>query len=174
MEIKPPPPGSSPPGSSPPNSPPPRNPIAALGVQLGITSQLYLALMARLVEPHGLTYPQFALLVHLSRRSEPARISDMALAVELTQPAVTKAVQKFQTLGLVQVTTDRADGRNRLVSLTPEGRARVGAVQRAFAPAFAGMLAGWSPDDIARLTADLARLSRWLQSEAAAIPPSDG
>lgn len=149
----------------------PPDQIARFGVQLGITSQLYLAQMARLVEPHGLTYPQFALLVHLARRSTPNRISEMASAVELTQSAVTKAVQKFHGMGLVTVETDPQDARGRLVAMTDKGRAHVGAVQRGFGPAFAGMLQGWSAEEISRLTDDLARLCRWLQ---AATPPTDG
>lgn len=155
------------------NSVPP-DMIARFGVQLGITSQLYLGLMARLVEPHDLTYPQFALLVHLSRRTEATRISDMAQAVELTQSAVTKAVQKFQGLGLVDVARDNADQRNRKVTMTALGRLRVGEVQRKFGPAFAGMLDGWAGEDITRLTADLARLSQWLQAAARVIPPTSG
>lgn len=149
----------------------PPDQIARFGVQLGIISQLYLALMARLVEPHGLTYPQFALLVHLSRRSMATRISDMADAVELTQSAVTKAVQKFQTMGLVTVDKDPNDARGRLVAMTAKGRAHVAAVQQGFGPVFAGMLEGWSGEEISRLTADLARLCKWLQT---ATPPTVG
>lgn len=146
--------------------------IAGFGVQLGITSQLYIGLMTRLVEPHDMTYPQFVLLLHLSRRSGPTRMSDMVQAVELTQSAVTKAVQKFAALGLAEVHKGRDDLRNRLVAITPQGRTRVGEVQRKFGPAFASMLEGWSAGDIARLTGDLARLSRWLQESAHPVDPA--
>lgn len=136
--------------------------VAGFGVQLGILSQLYIGLMERLVEPHGLTYPQFALLVHLSRRSEPARVSDMAASVELTQSAVTKAVQKFTRMGFVTVSRDSKDQRNRPVVMTEVGRARVTAIQRSFGPAFSAMLEGWQPDEVARVTGDLARLVRQI------------
>lgn len=138
------------------------SPQARLGVQLGIVSQLYTGLLTRLLDPHGVTYPQFALLVHLSRRSGPARVSDMATAVELTQPAVTKMVQKFADAGWVTVQRDSADQRNRPVTMTAEGRTRVQAIQRDFGPTFDAMLQGWTTDEIARLTADLGRLTQFL------------
>lgn len=142
----------------------PQPPLPArFGQQLGIASTLYAGLIARLLEPHGLTSPQFALLVHLARRGKPSRISEMAAAVELTQPAVTKAVQKFVGLGWVEVGRDSRDARNRPVRITPAGQARLGEVQRGFGPAFARLLDGWSEAELERLTADLARLTARLE-----------
>ena len=118
--------------------------------------------MTRMLERHDLTYPQFTLLMHLSRRSEPSRVSDLAAAVDLTQSAVTKVIQKFTRMGLVDVLRDTADQRNRPVRVTPAGIARVIEVQRGFGPVFQSMLDGWTPDEVGRLTADLARITRWL------------
>jgi len=140
-------------------------PIAALGVQLGILSQLYAGFMTRLLDPHGLTYPQFTLLMHLTRRTEPCRISDVSSAVDLTQSAVTKAVQKFQKMGWVEVLRDSADQRNRPIRVTGEGRAHVGAILKDFGPAFSRMLDGWDEADITRLTGDVGRLAAWLDAE---------
>ncbi len=148
--------------SKPENKPPPLP--ARFGQQLGIVSTLYSALIARLLEPHGLTYPQFTLLLHLARRGAPQRVSDMAQAVELTQSAVTKAVQKFTALGLVEVMRDGHDGRNKPVQITPQGQAKLTEVQRAFGPAFAELLDGWSLEALERLTADLTRLSATLDA----------
>lgn len=128
------------------------------GQQLGKVSLRYSGLITRLLEPHELTYPQFTLLLHLAQASGPRRVSDMARAVELTQSAVTKAVQKFATLGLVEISRDGADGRNKPVQITPQGRAHLAAVQRSFGPAFARLLQGWEMQELERLTADLSRL----------------
>jgi len=136
--------------------------MAAFGQQLGIVTQLYAGLIERLLTPHGVTWPQFTVLVHLARRSTPARVSDIAQAVELTQPAVSKIVQKFVLLGLVETGRDLGDQRNRPVHLTPEGRARVGTIQQGFGPAFGALTQTFAPDDLARLTADLARLATAL------------
>lgn len=136
---------------------------ARLGQRLGIVAQLYTGLVTRLLEPHDLTWPQFALLVHLARRGAPARISDMAEGVDLSQPAVTKIVQKFTALGLVEVSRDTSDQRSRPVRITAQGLARLDAVQRSFAPAFDALLDGWEPEALERLTADLSRLSNRME-----------
>jgi DNA-binding MarR family transcriptional regulator len=145
-----------------PASPPPLP--ARFGQQMGIAGQLYAGLIARLLEPHALTWAQFALLLHLARRGGPSRVSEMAAAVELTQSAVTKAVQKFAGLGLVEVGRDSRDARNWPVSITPKGLARLNEVQRAFGPAFAELLDGWSEAELERLIADLARLTARLEA----------
>lgn len=137
---------------------------ARLGQRLGIVSQLYAGLIARLLEPHGLTWPQFVLLSHLDRRGVPQRVSDMAAAVDLTQPAVTKIVQKFAGLGLAEIRSDPGDQRSRPVEITPAGQARLQAVQRSFAPAFAELMAGWEAEEAERLIVDMARLAARLDA----------
>jgi len=142
---------------------PPETPLPArFGQRLGIVAQLYTGFLGRLLEPHDLTWPQFALLLHLGRRGGPARISDMARAVDLTQPAVTKMVQKFAGMGLVEVARDSSDQRNRPVRITPAGHQRLIAVQRSFGPAFDMLLHDWDPAALERLNADLTRLSNRL------------
>lgn len=147
---------------------------ARFAVQLGILSNLYAGLMARLLDPHGLTYPQFMLLLHLDRRKGDARISDIARAIDLTQPAVTKIIQKFVAQGWVSSGQDARDQRSRPVRITEAGRAHAQTVQRSFAPAFATLLNDWQPDDIARLTEDLMRLSQTLDQMKSAGPVRTG
>ena len=137
---------------------------ARFGQQLGIVSQLYGGLIARLLEPHDLTYPQFMLLLHLARQGAPRRISDMARAVELTQSAVTKAMQKFLNLGWVAFGQDAHDGRNKPVRITAAGQSHLLAVQRSFGPAFAELLDGWDDARLERLIGDLTELSTRLQT----------
>lgn len=132
---------------------------ARFGQQLGIASTRYRGLIERLLAPHDLTWPQFTVLLHLARRRHPGRISDIALAVELTQPAVTKVVQKFAAQGLVEILRDEDDARIRLVCITPAGLSRQTAVQQSFGPMFVRLLEGWSAEDLERLIADLERLS---------------
>lgn len=148
----------------PPSRPAPDAPLPArFGQRLGILSQLYTSVVTRLLEPHDLTWPQFALLLHLARRGAPSRISDMAAAVDLTQPAVTKIMQKFANLGLVEVSRDATDQRSRPVRITAQGLERLGAVQRSFAPAFETLLEGLEEEALERLITDLARLSNRLE-----------
>ncbi len=125
------------------------------GQSLGIASHLYADFMASLLRPHDLTYAQFTVLLYLARAGRPARVSDIAQAVALTQSAATKIVQKFQALGWVQPLPDRSDARNRPVVLTNAGGAHLGAVQASFGPAFNALLAGIAPAELAAGTAFL-------------------
>lgn len=135
---------------------------ARFGQALGIASQRYSELIERLLAPHGLTWPQFAVLIYLLRQSAPARIADITRAVDLTQPAVTKIVQKFRGLGWVTTTADPQDQRNRPLALTPTGRQAAQMIQQGFGPTFAELMQGWDMQDAERLIADLHRLSARL------------
>ncbi|MCC5976918.1 MAG: MarR family transcriptional regulator [Salinarimonas sp.] len=137
---------------------------ADFGRQLAVVSQLYTALLGRLLAPHQLTYGQFALLAHLGRHGGPTRVSDIARAVDLTQSAVTKAVQKFAGLGLVEIARDTVDQRNRPVCITALGLQHLDEVQQAFSPAFAQLLDGWDVAELRRLTGDLTALSARLDA----------
>ncbi|NVO25500.1 MarR family winged helix-turn-helix transcriptional regulator [Donghicola mangrovi] len=135
---------------------------AQFGQQLGVVSTLYRSLIESLLVPHDVTWAQFSLLLHLARRSGPSRISEIASAVNLTQPAVTKVVQKFSAQQMVFVRSDQNDGRNRLVEITEVGRTRLVAMQQSFGPAFHELLLDWSSEEIERLIHDLTRLSATL------------
>lgn len=136
---------------------------AEIGLRLGIVLQLFSGEMARRLEPHGLTYPQFALLMHLARQPTPQRVSDLVQAVEMTQSAVTKAVQKFQKMGVVAVSRDGMDQRNRPIEATEKGQALLGAVLDDLAPVFDHLLDGWQGAEVERLNSDLARLIRGFE-----------
>src|SRR5258708_39173004 len=56
-------------------------------------------------------------------RSGPQRITTMAAAEGVSQPAMTQLVHRLEQRGLGARTSDPSDGRGALVSLTREGRA---------------------------------------------------
>jgi DNA-binding MarR family transcriptional regulator len=56
-------------------------------------------------------------------RMGPRRITALAAAEGVTQPSMTQLVQRLEQRGLVARSSDPADGRAALVSLTDEGRA---------------------------------------------------
>jgi MarR family transcriptional regulator, transcriptional regulator for hemolysin len=141
---------------------------ARLGQQLGIVSTLYRGLIERLLAPHDVTWAQFTLLLHLARRGGASRISEIAAAIELTQPAVSKVVQKFAQSRWIEIGRDDTDARNRPVRITTEGMARLAAMQRSFGPVFGELLDGWQQADLERLVVDLARLTEKLNALSAA------
>jgi MarR family transcriptional regulator, transcriptional regulator for hemolysin len=139
-------------------------PAARFGQQLGIAVTLYRSLIERLLAPHDLTWAQFSLLVHLARRTGPTRISDIADAVELSQPAVSKVVQKFLGQGLVGLDANERDARSRLVAITGKGRAQLAEIQQGFGPVFSELLTGWSGEDLEEIISGLTRLNRRMDA----------
>ncbi|MFD7667443.1 MarR family winged helix-turn-helix transcriptional regulator [Streptomyces sp. NPDC059788] len=69
----------------------------------------------------GLTYSQIRLLGTLED-IEPATQHRLAQALSVSDPAISRALRPLEADGLVQVTTDPAHARRRLVRLTDAGR----------------------------------------------------
>ena len=146
------------------NEPLPRQ----MGQALGATSQLYQAYMDALLRPHELTFSQFAVLIFLARQSAPVSISDIQMRVALTQSAVTKVVQKFERLALVEIIVDSADKRTKRVALTSHGRRTALNLQMSFSEPFAELLDGL-PEEKQEITVEvlnslIAKLQSKLQS----------
>lgn len=95
---------------------------------------------------------------------EAMRISDLAARVELDSSTVSRQIKALQEAGLVERTTDPADGRASLVQLSEQGRVIMrAAFQRRF-QRIEAVLEPWSNrdrDDLQRL---LIRLAADLQA----------
>ena len=103
---------------------------------LAIVTQLYTARMNSLLAASGMTLAQFSILHHLAnpRLAGGSRISDIASAVEVGQPAVTKTIAKFQIRGLVELADDPQDKRARLVRPLPKAGQVVSEIRFAMGP----------------------------------------
>ena len=98
--------------------------------EIGIIGQLSGHLATRLLAP-GLNLSQFTLLNHFARLGGERSLVQLAGAMQVTKAAMTNTVGRLQDKGLLQVRADPADGRGKLVSLTPAGlAARQAAVAR--------------------------------------------
>lgn len=87
-------------------------------------------------------------------RHGPLRIGDLAVWQGVDKSTLTIQLRRLAGRGLVQRTTDPADGRAVLVTPSAEGRQLHERVTRHGAVVLAGLLADWSPDE----RMDLARL----------------
>ncbi|KAG1650058.1 DNA replication and repair protein RecF [Nymphon striatum] len=103
---------------------------------LAIVSQLYTTRMNTLLADHGMTLSQFSILHHLAspRMQGGSRISDIANAVEVGQPAVTKTIAKFQNMGLVELIDGTKDKRVRHVQPLPKAAETVSRIRQAMGP----------------------------------------
>ncbi|MBO0772600.1 MAG: MarR family transcriptional regulator [Actinobacteria bacterium] len=111
---------------------------------------------------------EYDVLYTLSKCPAPVRISELNRHVLLSQPALSRLVDRLAARGLIQRRPDPADGRSVLLSLTGPGRVLQRQVGRRHARSVARALtAGLSPGELAQL----AELSTKLACRAA-LPAS--
>lgn len=134
-----------------------RDRMIAVTAALGIVTAQFQALLERRLTAFDLTPPQLNVLSHIARHG-PCRVTDIARAVEVGQPAVTKMVTKFERLGWLEQRPDDTDRRVRAVALTPGGFAHLGRIQGGLMPELPAQLAAFSPDDLDQLTLLLRRM----------------
>ena len=73
------------------------------------------------LRPMGLTNGQFSLMMSLNRPEAPD-MGAVASLLGMSRTTLTAALKPLQRRGLVKVRVDPADGRGRLMTLSPQGR----------------------------------------------------
>ncbi|GGK97777.1 MarR family winged helix-turn-helix transcriptional regulator [Nocardia jinanensis] len=96
---------------------------------------------------NGLTMREYDVLYTLSKCPEPIRPAELNRHVLLTQPALSRMVDRLVERGLVQRTPDPHDGRGVRLSLTTEGRTRQRRIGGRHAVGVARALTGALTDD---------------------------
>src|SRR3954451_9913724 len=74
------------------------------------------------LEPLGLTYPQFLVMLALYEDA-PRSVGDLGLVLGMETGTLTPLLKRLQTAGLVTRTRDTADERRVLIDLTKAGQA---------------------------------------------------
>ncbi len=120
--------------------------------------------MNTLLKPHGLTLGQFSILHHIARRKLPGgnRVSDIAAAVEVGQPAVTKALYKFQAMGLVELEEGQFDKRSTHVIARPEALKLLDTIHKDIGPDLFRTFASVGDEGAVILAGLLKQLGAWL------------
>lgn len=138
--------------------------IADCATWLSIVSKLFNTRMTTLLAPHGLTPGQFSILHHVTRqRIEGGHsISQIASAVEVEQPTVTKTMTKFENLGLVKIEAHPSDKRSKLVRATPQADKLIGTIYQDIGPDLFKVFDSLGGSDIASFAAQLKTLGQWL------------
>ncbi len=140
------------------------NPRPEIGLYLAITSQLYQSRIEMLLGGHDLSYSQFSLLNHLQRLGKPDSISEIAAAMEINQPGVTKVAQRLSERGLVSIDVDPSDSRKRRVAPTAAANELLEVVSQTLKTDAADWFTGWSDNDLASFRDRLADLAGWLDA----------
>lgn len=113
--------------------------------------------VAKAVHPN-LEPAAYGLLVLLQRRG-PLRLTDLAAAIGVGKPSVSRQVVLLETLGLVGKQADPEDGRAQAISLTALGREQLVSTQRAREEHFRSVLASWDEGEVRALSTLLHKLN---------------
>ena len=101
-----------------------------------------------------LSMREYDVLYTLSKCREPARMGELHRHVLLSQPALSRMVDRLVERGLVERCPDPADGRGVRLSLTEAGRDRQRQIGRRHAGSVARALAAeLTPDELRQLAA---------------------
>src|SRR2546423_5197203 len=105
------------------------------------------------LRPLSLTNGQFSLLMSLNREEAPS-ISDVSALLAMDRTTLTANLKPLERRGLVRVTADDADKRTRRLTLTPAGRALLGAAVPVWRRTHAGVGRALTGADPASLPGD--------------------
>lgn len=130
--------------------------------RLGIASDLYRNVIEKRLTAYDLTPAQLSALSHIARRGAPQGVSDIARAIDVGQPAVTKMLNKFERAGWVTISGSKHDRRIKEAAITQDGGMHIGQVHRSLMPELPQLLEAWSAAELERFTQDLIDLSQFL------------
>ncbi|MDQ0390777.1 MarR family winged helix-turn-helix transcriptional regulator [Labrys monachus] len=109
------------------------------------------------LRPVGLTNNQFSLMMALNRPSPPT-MAPVAALLAMDRTTLTAALKPLERRGLVEIGTDPADRRSRLLALTPAGRSLLAAAVPIWQSTHAEVEARLPGADADQLRRDLAAL----------------
>jgi MarR family transcriptional regulator, organic hydroperoxide resistance regulator len=113
------------------------------------------------LEPHGLTYPQYLVLVVLTRTG-PTSIGEIGRATHLDHGTLTPLLRRMADRGLLELTRSPGDARSVTVSLTADGEALAPVLDEAQCHIAESL--GLTEQQVRRLQGSLHRLSEHLAS----------
>jgi DNA-binding MarR family transcriptional regulator len=88
---------------------------------LAVTHRSVLAVYRPILEPLGLTHPQYLVMLALWERS-PRTVTDLSSVLQLEMATLSPLLKRMEAAGLVSRARSQSDERNVLVSLTAAGR----------------------------------------------------
>lgn len=100
--------------------------------------------------PTGLGLNQYAILAKVDRHGEPS-VQQLAALLVMDRSTLGHLLRPLEKRGLLTVRPATSDGRKRVVTLTPEGRALLGAARPLWTSAENGFQARFGPDEAAGL-----------------------
>lgn len=135
--------------------------MAALAPRFAIASHYFSAGLGAALEPHGMTFTQLSILSHMSRHpDERPGINDLADAIQMNQPATTKAVQGMVEQGWLSRQKDDTDTRRVRLALEKAGLAALDDARQVALPALEKLFSGMSNKELDTLLRLLEKIPR--------------
>ncbi|MCU1646831.1 MAG: HTH-type transcriptional regulator MgrA [Nocardia sp.] len=88
---------------------------------LAVANRAVLAVYRPLLEPMGLTHPQYLVMLALWGEA-PMSVKDIGEAIQLDSPTLSPLLKRLEAAGLITRRRDTHDERNLIVDLTAAGR----------------------------------------------------
>jgi DNA-binding MarR family transcriptional regulator len=114
------------------------------------------------VLPHGLSHAQFAILRRFAHQGGISTPAELARAFQVTKGAITNTLHRLEAQGFIAIGADPADGRRKLVSITPAGVAAHAAAIAAMRPMMDSLRSAFTDAEFAEAAPFLAALRIWL------------
>ncbi|MFE6859231.1 MarR family winged helix-turn-helix transcriptional regulator [Nocardia sp. NPDC057668] len=89
---------------------------------LAVANRAVLAVYRPLLEPMGLTHPQYLVMLALWGEA-PMSVKDIGEAIQLDSPTLSPLLKRLEAAGLITRRRDDRDERNLVIDLTEAGRA---------------------------------------------------
>jgi DNA-binding MarR family transcriptional regulator len=93
---------------------------------LAITNRAVLAVYRPLLEPLGLTHPQYLVMLALwdnaKAKGEPLSVKDIAALLQMDSATLSPMLKRLQAQGLITRSRSAADERTTHIELSPDGR----------------------------------------------------
>lgn len=119
--------------------------------ELAIVHQLAATRLNRALRPLGITLTHTAVLSHLANASQGCSVGEIAAAMEVNQPAVSKTLRTLADLGAVTAEVAGDDGRRREIRLTQRGAELLGKAMQAMHPEATVTFGGLSDERLEQL-----------------------
>jgi MarR family transcriptional regulator, organic hydroperoxide resistance regulator len=138
---------------------------------LSVASRSVVAIYRPLLEPMGLTHPQYLVMLALWQQ-EPRSVKDLSHLLQLDPGTLSPLLKRLEAAGLVRRERDHSDERALAVTLTPAGK-ELRAEAEKIPPAVVERL-GIDIADLQRLHESLTRVIAAAQRADTASDPSTG
>ena len=131
--------------------------------EIGIIQQLSVTELNRRL-PDGMHFSHFSVINHLSRLGDGRTPARIAAAFQVTKATMTNTLSKLSSRGMINIRANPADGRSKLVYLTPEGKKFLIRAQAAVQPMLEQMDSDLDLEQLTGMLPQLQELREYLDT----------